>query len=689
MKRIISISLGTSQRDYQLTTTVLGQHIDVRRIGTNGDVARATALVREYDGKVDAIGLGGLTPVFRVGAARYPHHEAIGIAAGAQRTPVVDGGMLKASLERWAVQKAADMVRGIFNYRRILITSGIERYQLAQALAQFEGTLRFADPIVHLGLSFLPPPRSLRQLEIYAATTLPFLSLLPYRYLHPVALGREGHSDRAVELFNWADVIAGDFAYIRRFAPHDLRGKVIVTDDPSPDEIDDLAARGVSTLVTMTPPISDDRPFVATDVLEAIVVAVQESDGPPSEAEVIDFIDATGWGPTIEHLNPSQAMPKFAFVTHPLTTRQIYNEPRFALARYLPQWLVERSAAHAPPLYLSRIRGIRSKATGEEVEGLLITLGATPRQLLRRPPAFTYRRLIRAARMAERMGARIMGLGAFTSVIGDSGITVAQRSAIGITSGSSLSVAATIEAAKQALLLMKGGQPAHARALVIDATSSVGVICARLLAQAINNLVLIGPRPERLLALKQTIERETPGARVLAATRPDAYVGDADLIMMTTAAFSGKVIDVDKLKPGAVICDLGRPPDLRQQDAARRPDVLVIESGEIKLPGEPDFGSDIDLPTGTAYACLAETALLTMDGKFDDYSLGRNVELGRVKEMYRLMKKHGLELAGPRSFGRSVSAADIAEKRRLAAARRAQLGLPAEEQVASVGERKA
>src|SRR6266508_3336375 len=299
MKRIVSISLGASQRDYQFTTTVLGQNVEVRRIGTNGDVARARALVREYDGQVDAIGL----------------------AAGARRTPVVDGGMLKASLERWAVQKTAEIVRGIFNYRRIMITSGVDRYQLAQALAQYEGELRFADPLVHMGLSFLPPPRSLRQLEIYAATVLPFMALLPYRYIHPVARGQEGHSSSAEALFRWADVIAGDFAYIRRFAPRALRGKVIVTDDPSPDEVDDLAARGVATLVTMTPPISDERPFVATDVLEAIVTAVQESGAQPGEAEVIDFIDAAGWGPTIQHLNPNQTRPKFAFVIHPLTTR--------------------------------------------------------------------------------------------------------------------------------------------------------------------------------------------------------------------------------------------------------------------------------------------------------------------------------------------------------------------------------
>ena len=108
------------------------------------------------------------------------------------------------------------------------------------------------------------------------------------------------------------------------------------------------------------------------------------------------------------------------------------------------------------------------------------------------------------------------------------------------------------------------------------------------------------------------------------------------------------MINVDKLKPGAVVCDVARPPDVKKEDAARRPDVLVIESGEILLPGDPDLGFDIGLPPGTAYACLSETALLTMEHMYGDYTLGRNIEIEKVKEMYRLMKKHGLQIAGLR-----------------------------------------
>ncbi|WP_129631134.1 serine carboxypeptidase [Candidatus Oscillochloris fontis] len=678
MKRVLSISLGSSTRDYRFTATILGQRIEIQRIGTNGDSARAAELIREYDGRVDVIGLGGLTPIFRVGAARYPHHEAIHIASQARRTPVVDGGVIKSTLERWSIAQAARRAPDLFRYKKILLTSGIERYQMAAALAQYDAELRFADPIIHSGLRFLPLPRSLAQLELYAATTLPITALLPYRMIHPIALGQEGHDPRAERVFSWAHVIAGDFAFIRRFAPKDLKGKVIVTDDPSPQEIEDLRQRGVMTLVTMHPPLTDEgscpRPFVSSDVLEAIVAAIQETGRQPNEAEVLDFIAAAHWGPAVQDLNP-RPKPKFAFVIHPLRTAMISKHPAFRWTRYLPQRLVEVIAAQMPPMYLSRIRGIRSMSTGEEAEGILMTLAATPREMMRRPPDFTYRRLIRAARMSERMGARLMGLGAFTSVVGDAGITVAQKTEIGITSGNSLTVAATLEAAKQAVTLMKGGRPEHVRAVVIGATGSIGAVCARLLAQAVGDVVLIAPRAERLLALKQQIEQETPGARVTAATNPDPFVSDADLIITTTSALTGKVINVDKLKPGAVVCDVARPPDVKKEDAARRPDVLIIESGEIVLPGEPDFGFDIDMPPGTAYACLSETALLAMEGLFGDYTLGRNIELERVKEMYRLWQKHGLQLAGLRSFGVYVTDEMIAEKRRLAEERRKRLGL--------------
>jgi hypothetical protein len=153
---------------------------------------------------------------------------------------------------------------------------------------------------------------------------------------------------------------------------------------------------------------------------------------------------------------------------------------------------------------------------------------------------------------------------------------------------------------------------------------------------------------------------------VTLSTTADDYVSDCDLIVTTTTALNTRIIDITKCKPGAVICDIARPPDITEEEAALRPDVLVIESGEILLPGKPDFGMDIGLPPGVAYACLAETALLALDGRFEDYTLGRNIEIERVKEIYRLYKKHGLELSGIRSHDHFLTDEDLAKKRALA-----------------------
>ncbi len=666
MKQVVSISLGAAARNYQFRTQIFGQELQVQRIGTDGNLAQAKAFVQESDGLAVAIGLGDATSLTK--------NDFSQLAAMARQTPVVDGSLLHKTFGRWAVKRAADKLKGLFNQRRILVLKGLEAYQMTQVLATYEPELRFADPLFATKLAFTPALQSLKQLELYAQLGAKFANLnlnLSKLILPKLKLPQQPALTSAAfaELFAWAEIVVGDFATLQAIAPQDLPGLTIFTDAPSRAEIEDLGKRGVVRLITTSPSLSAEHPFVAMDVLEALVVALQEKPGPLAEATVLDFISAAQWEPTIQELNPAPKKPSFAFVVHPLVPRHIYSNPRFSFTRHFPAVLVEKAAAYLPPFYLSRIRGIRSKATGAEMEGILISLGATPGEMLRRPPEFTYRQLVEAAKMAEKMGAKIMGLGAFTSVVGDAGITVAKQSAIGITSGNSLTVAATLEAAKQAVRLM-GGRVDKGRAMVVGATGSIGAVCARLLALAIKDVILIAPRPERLLALKQQIEKETPGAQVLAATDPNPYIGEADLIVTTTSALTGGIINLALLKPGAVVCDVARPPNVHKEEAAGRPDILVIDSGEIRLPGEPDFGVDIDLPPGVAYACLAETALLAMEGKFGDYTLGRTIEMERVKEMYRLMQKHGLELAGLRSFGQYLSEAEIAEKRRLADERR-------------------
>jgi predicted amino acid dehydrogenase len=363
---------------------------------------------------------------------------------------------------------------------------------------------------------------------------------------------------------------------------------------------------------------------------------------------------------------PEPTVHRFAFIIHPLHVDNIKKHPALRWTRFLPDRLVEAGSAWLPPVYLSRIKGGRSEATGQQIEGFLFSISATPRQILGHSAEFTYKRILKAVRQAEQLGARIFGLGAFTKVVGDAGVTVAQRADIPVTSGNSLTVAATLEGAKQAVRRMGRTDLSTGRAMVVGATGAIGSATSRLLAQACKDVVLVSIEPERLIALKQRIEEETPGAHVVIDTKADAWIGSCDLIVTATSAFGERVLDISQCKPGAVVCDVALPPDISQEEAAVRPDILIVESGEVLIPGEIDFGYDIGLPPGTAYACLAEAALLAMEGRFECYTLGREIDPERVKEMYRLFRKHGFRLAGLRSFGRYVTEEELAAKQALA-----------------------
>jgi predicted amino acid dehydrogenase len=316
-----------------------------------------------------------------------------------------------------------------------------------------------------------------------------------------------------------------------------------------------------------------------------------------------------------------------------------------------------------PAQFVGTATGGRSSATGKPVNGLIYALGATPRQMLTRSPEFTYQRLGHAVSDAARRGARIMGLGAFTKVVGDAGVTVARRAPIPVTTGNSLTIAATLETAKLTALRMGWPNLARGKAMIVGATGSIGSVCSRLLASAVKDVVLVSIEPARLEALARTILAETPDATVVTDVSTAPWVGQCDLIITATSAFGQRVLDVSQCKPGAVILDVALPPDISAEEAGARPDVLVVESGEVVIPGPVDFSFNIGLQPGVAYACLAEAALLAMEERYECYTLGRDVAPDRVKEIYRLFRRHGFQIAPLRTFGQLLTDDMIIEKR--------------------------
>ena len=452
MKNVLVIHLGRG--DEIVDTSFLGQTIRVERVGCAGDVEQATLLISAYDGRVDAIGLEGMPASIQLGGALRSHPVGATLGSSARISPVVDGSGVRTGLERWGVTLADRAQPGIFSQKHILLVPGLNHDSLAQALKRHSEHIRYADPVVYFALPDFPGIGSRRMLKQVAGPTLEQLKDAPFRRITPQP-GKVG-TPRATRPFVWADILAGDIGAIRRYAPARLDHKAVVVNSASEEDIEDLRQRGVSIVTVLIPNIDgvDNRRGWGEASVEAILAALRpDPDSPLTEDTYLDLIADLDWKPDIRYLQPEETgINRFAFVIHPLDVSFIHKHRLFGWTRWLPDTLVENVAAWIPPIYLSRITGGQSPTTGQRVEGYLFSLGATPRQMMRQGERFTYVRLEQAARMAEQRGARIMGLGAFTSVVGDAGITVANEVDIAITSGNSLTVATTLEAAKQAVI---------------------------------------------------------------------------------------------------------------------------------------------------------------------------------------------------------------------------------------------
>jgi len=355
---------------------------------------------------------------------------------------------------------------------------------------------------------------------------------------------------------------------------------------------------------------------------------------------------------------------KFGFLIHPLSYDDVLRyEPKAAgkgrpLIRKILEWM--------PAYKVSDIVGVRSK-TGEEIEGHFIAVPLLPDQFLELPREQVMERIIRGANIAAELGCQIVGLGAFTSVVGDGGVTVSENCPIAVTTGNSFTIAAGIQS------LLRGAHEmeidlAGAHATVIGATGSIGAACSQILGNKVARLTLTARNATRLKNLSHALQPHVSAACEWTADIRDA-VRRADLVLTATSAVSEVVVPED-LRPGAVVCEVSLPHDVSRRVALERPDVLVIEGGNVRVPGHVDFNFDFGLPPMVALACMSETMILTLENRFENYSLGRGINIHKVLEIEALAHKHGFELAGMRAFDKAITDEQIADTRDRARAAR-------------------
>ncbi|HHY38148.1 MAG TPA: quinate 5-dehydrogenase, partial [Clostridia bacterium] len=285
MKRVVSISLGSSARDHSARVTILGEEFLIERIGTDGDMNKAIRMIRDLDGKVDAFGMGGIDLYIWCKNRRWAFRDAKKIAQAAKKTPIVDGSGLKNTLERRVVQYIVDHNVVPLKGRNVLLVSGVDRFGMAESLEAAGSNLIIGDLIFALKIPI--PMRSIRTLDIVARIFAPMVVQLPFKMLYPTGEKQNDTTPKYKKYYDWADLVAGDYHFIRRYMPPRMDGKAVLTNTVTESDVRDLKARGVHTLITTTPEING-RSF-GTNVMEGILVALAGK--PPEEIRPQDYLE--------------------------------------------------------------------------------------------------------------------------------------------------------------------------------------------------------------------------------------------------------------------------------------------------------------------------------------------------------------------------------------------------------------
>jgi predicted amino acid dehydrogenase len=658
-----------------LRTELLGQKLQVRRLGTDGDVAEADRLLHHWDTRADAIGLGLAKDSGNLADGGADPRRAARLRAKVRHAPFSNGTRLADILLEWAVRHAQSTLGHYFDNARVLFFSGLAHQKLALSMAEYTPNLHFADPVLQLGSPKLLT--SLDALGLYASGMHYVADWVPRQLVSGPLMAQWAQYvlKRAV---CHATVLVAPVHQLDALGLEELAGKTLITHTVNAARLAAFKDKGVHLVIDAAPLLQGHA--IDPSLFDAMLLAATgRHGGDLVDDDYLEILGAEGLQPRLLYPGGFKRVNRFAFVIHPLSQEYFKKvKPVEVLSRVSPPLLMdslEKVMAYAPPFVYSRVEGIRSP-TGVEAEGWLIAVGGTPKEIMNHSPEFTYRRLLAAADMARKLGAQIMGLGAFTKVVGDAGVTVARQAPLPITTGNSYSASGALWAAHDALLRMRllprprSKERVKFKAMVVGATGAIGAACARLLVRAAEEVYLVSPETAKLLALKAAIEQESPGAKVVLAATTGRDLPQMDMVVTATSGAGKKVLDIMKVKPGCVITDVARPLDLPPSEVARRPDVLVIESGEIQLPGEVHM-KNIGLPPGVVYACLAETIVLALEGRFENFTVGRQIEWPKVREIYQLGLKHGMKLAAISGVHGEFSDEDIARVRELALAARA------------------
>lgn len=662
MKEIIAISMGPASENFYQSINILGEQFRVKRLGVNFNFNLALELVKKYRHECDLFAFGGFPTDIKVNGRVHAHHQVLELRRAAGDTPIADGSRLKYTAIPLFLKNLSQKEPALFKGKSFSFFSGITQWDYLPAYQELSSELVFADPFMAIGAPKVI--RGLDDLKGFLLTALPVMKRLNLERLKERNFRSRLTKLPTMKAFFDADIFVVNETQLDFIELPDLSGKTVIIDQLDTFSRKKLQDANVARVISCFPTFIG-MPHLGFNGLEAILMA-HLGKSTLEQEDILDIISSLKLKPEtfVPHQEETNNTGRFSFIVHPLSASQFFLSPTWKpLANTPVAPHVEKIAAHLPPYHYGKITGIRSEATGRVVEGDLFMITMTPKIMLRQSPEKMYEALTRMCHMALGRGSKIVGLGAYTKIVGDAGVTVNNRSPIPVTTGNSLSSASTLWAAGFAIekmgLTEKRDGIYQGTAMVIGATGSIGKVCAKILANQWRKVIVAAPRPYKILELVRELQEQNPDVEIVGTSSPDRYSPECDLIITSTSAQGESVMDIEKVKPGCVICDVSRPFDISLEDAARRPDVLVIASGEVELPGEVSLSHTIGLPGTSVYACLAETALLALEERYESFSISRELQYDRVCEIDRIARKHGVKLSAIMGHAGEITETEI------------------------------
>ncbi|MBF0241017.1 MAG: dehydrogenase [Desulfamplus sp.] len=683
MKHITNISLGLSADDYQIETEFLGKQFTIKRFGTDGDIKKAEDLLLIWNKKADVISLGAINYLYAQGSKTIMNREIKKLlkVANALTTPVTTGETLRRVSHEWAIRHAHfELGNNFFTNARVLFCSGMSSQKIANVMSEYTDNLTFADPLFENSIPKILT--SIEGLNRYANRIHRPLSFIPSKIIPLKDILSEQRQIKSINSFLLKRAVKNStvivipyndfYDYVGCFDEDDLKDKVVITTTAYDNRVELLREKGAAMIIDTTPKIVDR--VVGVSVQEALMVSALDIPKTPNlKDDLLEVISEQHLEPRIIYpQDEKRRINRFAYLVHPLSQDDFKKiKPLEIMSEIAPQTLgvVAKLMAFAPPIVYSKVTGIKSP-TGVEAEGWLLALGETPEEMQSKSSEFTTKKILQAAKKAKALGAQVMGISMLPKTLEGTSVDIAKYAALPVTTGNSYTASTALWACAEAVRLMglvklKNNKILQAKTMVIGATGAVGSICARLLATAFEEVYLVSKNMAKLLTIQEIIQKDNPDVVVNVSTMADTNIDKMDSIVVASSRVE-RPFDIMRVKPGCVITDITRPMIFSSKEAEKRSDVLIITGGEILLPGNNIEIKDIGLPQGSVYASLAETIILTLEGRFEDFTTGTKTEWNKVKEIYKLGLKHGMQLSSISGVNGVLTKEDISRVKEFA-----------------------